>query len=105
QGRGGARGIARRSLRSAAHAHRSARAMNAPLAKPLVFHAPGEAGELARRLKRSVKGAVMVDRAARGRYATDASIYQVDPVGVLVPTSHEDVRAAFDVCRELQVPV
>ena len=42
---------------------------------------------------------------SRGRYATDASIYQVEPVGVLVPASDADVRAAFDVCRELRIPM
>jgi FAD/FMN-containing dehydrogenase/Fe-S oxidoreductase len=47
----------------------------------------------------------MFDRASRGRYATDASIYQVEPVGVLVPRSDADVQAAFDVCRELRVPL
>jgi FAD/FMN-containing dehydrogenase len=52
-----------------------------------------------------VAGDVLFDRASRGRYATDASIYQVDPVGVLVPKSDADVRAAFDVCRELRIPM
>ncbi|HEY3179290.1 MAG TPA: FAD-linked oxidase C-terminal domain-containing protein [Casimicrobiaceae bacterium] len=47
----------------------------------------------------------MFDAASRGRYATDASIYQVQPLGVLVPRTHEDVRAAFDVCRALRIPV
>ena len=48
---------------------------------------------------------MLFDRASRGRYSTDASIYQVEPIGVLVPRSHDDVAAAFDVCRELRVPV
>ncbi len=48
---------------------------------------------------------MLVDPASRGRYATDASIYQVDPVGVLIPTGDDDVRAALDVCRDLGVPV
>jgi FAD/FMN-containing dehydrogenase len=73
--------------------------------RPLVFLPPGEAGELARRLRAEVRGDVMFDAASRGRYATDASIYQVQPIGVLVPRSHDDVRAAIDVCRSLRVPV
>ena len=52
-----------------------------------------------------MRGDVLFDRASRGRYATDASIYQVEPVGVLVPRDDDDVRAAFDVCRELGVPM
>jgi len=52
-----------------------------------------------------VAGLVLFDPASRGRYSTDASIYQVDPIGVLVPAGDDDVRAALDVCRELHVPV
>ena len=63
------------------------------------------AGELARRLRGAVRGEVMFDRASRGRYSTDASIYQVEPVGVLVPATHDDVRSAFELCRELAVPL
>ena len=79
--------------------------MNAPETKPLVFQPGGASGELARRLRCAVAGEVLFDRASRGRYATDASIYQVEPVGVLVPQTDADVRAAFDVCRELSVPL
>ena len=74
-------------------------------AQPLVFHRQGADDALARRLRAAVRGAVLVDAASRMRYATDASIYQVEPLGVLVPASDDDVRAAFDVCRELGVPV
>ena len=78
--------------------------MNAPLARPLVFHRPGDS-ELARRLRSAVQGEVLFDRASRGRYSTDASIYQIEPVGVLVPQSHDDVRAAIDICRDSGVPI
>ena len=79
--------------------------MNAPIPQPLLFHPHGANSELARRLRAAVAGTVLVDRASRGRYATDASIYQVEPLAVLVPTSDDDVRAAFAVCRELDVPM
>ncbi len=79
--------------------------MNAPETKPLVFQPGSAASDLARRLRGAVAGEVMFDRASRGRYATDASIYQVEPLGVVVPRSDADVRAAFDVCRELGVPL
>ncbi|HET9024032.1 MAG TPA: FAD-binding oxidoreductase, partial [Burkholderiaceae bacterium] len=78
--------------------------MNAPLTRPLVFHPPGDT-ELARRLRDAVQGEVLFDRASRGRYSTDASIYQVEPIGVLVPRTHDDVRNAVDVCRSLGVPL
>ena len=48
---------------------------------------------------------MLFDAASRGRYATDASIYQIEPVGVLVPKTIDDVRAAIAICRELGVPV
>lgn len=52
-----------------------------------------------------MRGAVFSDAASRGRYATDASIYQIDPVAVLVPEDMTDVEAALELCRELAVPV
>jgi len=78
--------------------------MNVAVTQPLVFHRPGD-GELAQRLRAAVQGDVRFDRASRGRYSTDASIYQVEPIGVLIPKGHDDVRAAFDICRELGVPI
>jgi len=41
-----------------------------------------EAADLARRLGMHTQGELLFDIASRGRYATDASIYQVTPVGV-----------------------
>jgi FAD/FMN-containing dehydrogenase/Fe-S oxidoreductase len=79
--------------------------LNAPIPQALKFHPTRGGGDLASRLRRAVKGDVLFDPASRGRYATDASIYQVEPVGVLVPSSDDDVRAALEICRELRVPV
>jgi FAD/FMN-containing dehydrogenase/Fe-S oxidoreductase len=62
-------------------------------------------GGLAARLAGVVEGDVLFDAASRGRYATDASIYQVEPIGVLVPKSLDDVRAAIALCREQKVPL
>ena len=79
--------------------------MNDRLAQPLVFHPPRAETELATRLRGAVQGEVLFDRASRGRYSTDASIYQIEPVGVLIPKTQEDVCAAIDICRELRVPM
>jgi FAD/FMN-containing dehydrogenase/Fe-S oxidoreductase len=79
--------------------------MNAPLTHPLRFHPMHDDAGLARRLRAVIAGEVLFDRASRGRYSTDASIYQVEPVGVLVPASDADVRSAFEVCRELAIPL
>src|SRR5947199_2801433 len=57
------------------------------------------------RLRRAIAGEVMFDRVSRGRYATDASIYQIEPLGVAVPKDKEDVAAALQIAREEGVPV
>lgn len=63
------------------------------------------AGRLAQRLAAETQGEVLFSPADRGRYATDASIYQVMPVGVFVPRSAEDAHIALDICRDLHVPI
>ena len=60
---------------------------------------------LQRRLRAETQGELLFDTASRGRYATDASIYQIMPVGVLVPKTADDIVAALGIARELQVPV
>jgi FAD/FMN-containing dehydrogenase/Fe-S oxidoreductase len=63
------------------------------------------AGQLAKHLASQTQGQVLFSSADKGRYATDASIYQVMPVGVFVPRTTEDVKTALDVCRDLNVPI
>ncbi len=60
---------------------------------------------LAERLARAVEGEVLFDRFTRGRYSTDASIYQIEPIGVLVPRNKTDVIAALAIAAEEGVPV
>jgi FAD/FMN-containing dehydrogenase len=47
----------------------------------------------------------MTDSASRGRYATDASIYQAMPVAVFVPKTAQDIASAIQIAAELGVPV
>src|SRR2546423_6371622 len=63
------------------------------------------AAALARRLAREVDGEVLFDAASRGRYATDASIYQVMPLGVVVPRSREAAVAALGIAVEEGVAI
>jgi FAD/FMN-containing dehydrogenase/Fe-S oxidoreductase len=60
---------------------------------------------LAARLAREIQGEVLFDVFSRGRYSTDASIYQIEPVGVVVPKTAEDVRIAAEIAREEGVPL
>ncbi len=68
------------------------------------FIRPGDPG-FAARLKRELQGEVLFDAASRGRYSTDASIYQIEPVGVVVPRTEEDALAALAIATEEGVPV
>ncbi|MGE5128820.1 MAG: FAD-binding oxidoreductase, partial [Sphingomonadaceae bacterium] len=60
---------------------------------------------LAARLAKEVDGEILFDRASRGRYATDASIYQIEPIGVVVPRSEEAARAAVAIAAAEGVPI
>jgi FAD/FMN-containing dehydrogenase/Fe-S oxidoreductase len=60
---------------------------------------------LAEKLKREVDGEVMFDAASCGRYSTDASIYQIMPVGVVVPRNMDAARTAMQIAIEAGVPI
>jgi FAD/FMN-containing dehydrogenase/Fe-S oxidoreductase len=59
--------------------------------------------DLEHALRRVVRGSVRFDAASRLLYSTDASMYQVEPIGVVTPRDADDVRAAVDVARAHQV--
>ena len=61
--------------------------------------------DLEHRLKKDIEGDVFCDRFNRGRYATDASVYQMFPRAVVVPKSFADVEATLGIAREADVPV
>src|SRR5262249_6488997 len=61
--------------------------------------------DLFQSLKSRIQGDVRFDRASRLMYSTDASIYEIEPIGVVIPRTHEDVFAAMEITREFKVPV
>ncbi|ASJ70978.1 FAD-binding and (Fe-S)-binding domain-containing protein [Granulosicoccus antarcticus] len=61
--------------------------------------------EFLRRLKAEMAGPVHGDVFTRGRYATDASIYQMMPAAVAIPRDVEDIRTALALAREFEVPM
>ncbi len=61
--------------------------------------------DLYQALKTRVQGEVRFDRASRLMYSTDASIYEIEPMGVVIPRTHEDVFATMEVAREFKVPI
>ncbi len=64
--------------------------------------APGDPS-LQARLERHLAGEVLFQPFDRGRYSTDASMYQVEPLGVVLPRSDDDLEAALAISRELGI--
>ena len=60
---------------------------------------------LTRELAAAVDGEVRFDAATRALYATDASVYQIEPLGVVVPRSVEDVVETVRLAARHGVPI
>jgi FAD/FMN-containing dehydrogenase/Fe-S oxidoreductase len=60
---------------------------------------------LRRDLEAHVAGEVRFDDVSRALYSTDASVYQIQPAGVLVPRSRDDVIRAVKICRTHGCPI
>ncbi len=56
-------------------------------------------------LAQSIQGGVQFDRFSRAMHATDASVYQILPTGVVTPTSVDDVIETIRLCREHDVSI
>ena len=67
--------------------------------------APAQSADLAHSLKRDIEGDVLCDQTSRMLYSTDASIYQVEPVGVVLPKTVDDVVAVHDWARRLGLAI
>jgi len=81
--------------------------MNAPGAPVRLRRGTRRVGDpaLASRLRREVDAEVLFDPASRGRYSTDASIYQIEPIGVVIPRSEEAARSALAIAAEAGMPI
>lgn len=58
------------------------------------------ATSLERRLRAEITGDVLFDRFSRGRYATDASFYQIMPAGVVVPRTMDEALLSLAIARD-----
>ncbi len=67
--------------------------------------APRASQDLAHALRRVVRGEVRFDAVSRVLYSTDASIYEIEPIGVVIPRDPDDVQAVLEVTRRAGVPV
>ena len=61
--------------------------------------------EIEAELKKRVEGDVYFDKYSRLLYSTDASIYQIEPIGVVVPRHKMDVQAVLEIANRLGVSV
>ncbi len=64
-----------------------------------------ESEELAHELGKVVRGEVRFDDFSKALYSTDASIYQMEPVGVVIPRDRDDVVAVVEMAARHGVPV
>ena len=65
----------------------------------------GHVDKLLDTLKTKTSAEVYSDNFNRGRYATDASIYQMMPFGVLIPKTKSDLIETINYARETRVPL
>ena len=61
--------------------------------------------EIEAELKKRIEGDIRFDRYSRLLYSTDASIYQIEPVGVVVPRHKGDVQAVMELANKLEISV
>jgi len=64
-----------------------------------------DAVALRRELEAAVSGEVLFDKVTRALYSTDASVYQIEPIGVLIPASQRDVVRAVEICARHRCPI
>jgi FAD/FMN-containing dehydrogenase/Fe-S oxidoreductase len=56
-------------------------------------------------LERAVTGEVRFDHISRALYSTDASVYQIHPVGVAIPKTRDDLIRIVEICRKHRCPI
>ncbi len=61
--------------------------------------------DLAAELRNVVRGEVRFDQYSRALYSQDASIYSMEPAGVVLPQSPDDVQAVMEICNRNGVKV
>src|SRR4029078_9804107 len=60
---------------------------------------------LVRHLRKHIAGEVRFDNTTRRLYATDASHYQIQPLGVAIPKTLDDLSTAVEIAADLGVPI
>ncbi len=60
---------------------------------------------LHRDLEQLLAGEVRFDKVSRALYSTDASVYQIEPLGIVVPRSREDLIRLVQICARHRCPL
>jgi FAD/FMN-containing dehydrogenase/Fe-S oxidoreductase len=61
--------------------------------------------ELQHELATSLRGDIRFDAVSRALYSTDASVYQIEPAGIALPRSREDLRRIVEICARHNCPI
>ena len=56
-------------------------------------------------LRKHFTGDLRQDLASRILYSTDASMYQIEPKGVAIPRTQEDLQAAVELAAQYRIPI
>src|SRR6185436_13456491 len=58
-----------------------------------------------RELENTIEGEVRFDQISRALYSTDASVYQIEPLGVVVVKNREDIIRTIEICHRFRCPL
>jgi FAD/FMN-containing dehydrogenase/Fe-S oxidoreductase len=56
-------------------------------------------------LKKRFTGELRLDTASKVLYSTDASAYQIEPLGVAIPRAQDDLQAAVELAAKYNIPI
>ncbi len=61
--------------------------------------------DLADQISRQIEGEVRFDAYSKILYSTDASVWQIEPIGAVIPKHHGDVKDLLNICSRHKVPI
>ena len=56
-------------------------------------------------LKKVIEGDVRFDRMSKALYSTDASVYKILPIGLVIPKTRQDIIRCVEICHRLKCPI
>lgn len=56
-------------------------------------------------LQRQIEGEVRFDQISRALYSSDASVYQIQPLGVVIPKNRQDITSVVEICGRFRCPI